>query len=416
MKVTFLGGAGEYGRSSFLLEYSQGTVMVDCGVMKKDVPMKEKYPLLRQRDARKIDAVFVTHSHEDHTLALPWLSRLGYRGPVFATGQTIKQTKRYISSWRKNQRNIPYSPADERRLAFVKLPDYRTNEWLRFNDHLTFKYGRSGHTAGSVWFAFHADSQTVFFSGDCSLESTLLSYEWPKIQQVDLAVMDGAYGDFDADQAELLGEAAAAVAVAASSGEQVLFQVPSVGKSQELLAACAKQHIPLYADSGVSKGCEELAESPDWLNGEDTRTFFRRIARPGSPVTKVQKPSDVQPGSAGFFTAETLLAHKERLTGKNVHLFSAGPEDEELKNFACQASIPYTKFKLKVHPGLRENQRLVSMLRPVRTVFTHGTPENVQRLIGKMPGCSEYVACSCGDTVDVKADLGEKQALRGKSK
>ncbi|OIO04968.1 MAG: ribonuclease J [Desulfovibrionaceae bacterium CG1_02_65_16] len=73
-----LGGLGEIGLNCMALRMSDATVLVDCGLMFPedylfgvDVVIPRFEHILEQRE--KIKAIILTHGHEDHIGALPWL-------------------------------------------------------------------------------------------------------------------------------------------------------------------------------------------------------------------------------------------------------------------------------------------------------------------------------------------------------
>ncbi|MBQ7585417.1 MAG: ribonuclease J, partial [Desulfovibrionaceae bacterium] len=78
LKITPLGGMGEIGLNCQLWETPKGLVIVDCGIMFPsdellgiDVLIPDFSPL---QDLRfKVAAIVLTHGHEDHIGALPWL-------------------------------------------------------------------------------------------------------------------------------------------------------------------------------------------------------------------------------------------------------------------------------------------------------------------------------------------------------
>ncbi len=79
--ITPLGGVGEIGLNCQLWEGPSGVVMVDCGLMFPDdshlgvdvvIPSFEQVLLIRER----LLGVVLTHGHEDHIGALPWLVSL----------------------------------------------------------------------------------------------------------------------------------------------------------------------------------------------------------------------------------------------------------------------------------------------------------------------------------------------------
>jgi ribonuclease J len=104
LKLIPLGGFGEVGKNMTLLQYRDEAIMIDCGLMfpGSDMPgidlvipdityLKENPGLLQ--------AIFITHGHEDHIGALPFVIRQ-IQAPVYATKLTcgfienkVKQTR-----------------------------------------------------------------------------------------------------------------------------------------------------------------------------------------------------------------------------------------------------------------------------------------------------------------------------------
>ncbi len=80
IKITFLGGLGEIGRNCAVFEQSGRMLVLDCGVMfpNPDMPgvdlvLPDFSYILQHKD--QIDGIVLTHGHEDHVGALPYLLR-----------------------------------------------------------------------------------------------------------------------------------------------------------------------------------------------------------------------------------------------------------------------------------------------------------------------------------------------------
>ncbi|MDQ1447700.1 MAG: ribonuclease [Actinomycetota bacterium] len=80
VRIVFLGGLGEIGRNCFCLEVDGRILVVDCGIMFPDADMPgidlvlPDFTYLRENGDR-VEAVLLTHAHEDHAGGLAFLLR-----------------------------------------------------------------------------------------------------------------------------------------------------------------------------------------------------------------------------------------------------------------------------------------------------------------------------------------------------
>ena len=77
-----LGGCGEIGMNMNLYGHDNSWIMVDCGVTFSDNPdvqldgqrqVQMADPEFIQARREQLDGIIITHAHEDHLGALPWL-------------------------------------------------------------------------------------------------------------------------------------------------------------------------------------------------------------------------------------------------------------------------------------------------------------------------------------------------------
>jgi len=121
LRVLPLGGLGEIGKNMTVVEYEDRIVVVDVGLrfptadmMGIDLVLPD-FTYLRER-AQDIEAIVITHGHEDHVGALPWVLReLGettvpvvYGGPL-----TVAMARSKLDEHKLREANLEALPDGE---------------------------------------------------------------------------------------------------------------------------------------------------------------------------------------------------------------------------------------------------------------------------------------------------------------
>jgi len=93
LRMIPLGGLGEIGLNMMAMEYGDTIIVIDCGLMFPedymlgiDLVIPDVTYLIRNRD--KVKAFIITHGHEDHTGALPFVLR-EIDAPIYGTAMTL---------------------------------------------------------------------------------------------------------------------------------------------------------------------------------------------------------------------------------------------------------------------------------------------------------------------------------------
>ena len=98
LKIIPLGGVEEIGKNIYVLEYADNIVILDCGsifpkedMLGIDLVIPDVTYLQRNRD--KIRGILVTHGHEDHIGAIPYVvKQLGGVVPIYEPCPTSRCT------------------------------------------------------------------------------------------------------------------------------------------------------------------------------------------------------------------------------------------------------------------------------------------------------------------------------------
>lgn len=196
--LTVISGVGDKLPAAFLVELHDFRLLFDLG----EGPQAGIRPDIS--GLGKIDAICLSHSHDDHTGALDYRAQLG-NPPVFATAQTWQQLPETMIA------------AGDRQLLPLK--------GHAAVGPVALLCGRSGHAPGSVWFHL-PDSGGLTYMGDWSRESRLLPFDLPPA--ANLLITDASYGD----RAEPLAQQIRRIADAARDG--AVLPVPANGRGPEM--------------------------------------------------------------------------------------------------------------------------------------------------------------------------------------
>src|SRR6202050_3882667 len=101
VRIVALGGLGEIGLNLMAIECAGRAIVIDCGVMFPDEPalgLGSYIPEMAwlERSHVAVEAVVLTHAHEDHIGALPHLLRR-FNVPVYGTDITLAFTRRRLA-------------------------------------------------------------------------------------------------------------------------------------------------------------------------------------------------------------------------------------------------------------------------------------------------------------------------------
>ncbi|WP_036745699.1 MBL fold metallo-hydrolase [Paenibacillus sp. UNC451MF] len=427
MQVTVWGGAGEHGRSCYLVEHRQTRVLLDCGVKKEGTG---EYPLLDEQAVSNLDEVFLSHAHEDHSMALPLLYKQGYGGKVWTTRATVRQLPSYFDAWRRYVRDqgfeLPYEEEHIQaiRYAFVE-EEAPPGEWLELSEKLSVCWGRSGHLPGSIWLLLNMEGSLAFFSGDYTSESALLAAETPSVpaykeaiqsglqecgstasqEAIDLSIVEAAYGIDEDFQEHKLMQLKGVFDSALQQGDTVLLPVPTYGRGQELLlwALDSFPQARIVVEREIMDVFGQMLEWPEWLKenaaqriknclsderllvvDQETERAEALAAKPSGGVIVFTNDGMMQSAKCRWYYSElrTTGSYRVMLTG---HL-ARGSLGQRLLNGEEPGEdgsrIHFVRYK--VHQGLPDVKAMLEAMRAKQTVLVHAGKASTDALYARL--------------------------------
>ena len=99
MRIALYGGFAEKGRTCVGVERAGYRVLLDAGVMTSARGRTDYYPAIGGDNLRAQDAIVLAHAHEDHVAALGFFLANGFRGRIFMTPETARESRAILADY-----------------------------------------------------------------------------------------------------------------------------------------------------------------------------------------------------------------------------------------------------------------------------------------------------------------------------
>ncbi|MBW2998416.1 beta-CASP ribonuclease aCPSF1, partial [Candidatus Woesearchaeota archaeon] len=292
IRVSQLGAGRQVGRSSVLLQTPESRVLLDCGI--DPASTQDQFPYLEapEFDIGKIDAVVISHAHLDHVGLLPYLFKMGYRGPVYCTPPTRDVM---ILSLLDTIKIMQY----DRKPALFEIEDVR--EMVKHTVTLNFEevtditpdvritMYNSGHIIGSAMVHMHIGNglHNFMYTGDMKYGKTLLlDPAVTKFPRLESMMIEATYGGKDnvlPSREESEEELGKYIADTINGGGKVLIPVLGVGRAQEAMLIVHKlitdgriPEIPVLIDGMVWDITAIHTAYPEYLSKSVRKSIFQK--------------------------------------------------------------------------------------------------------------------------------------------
>ena len=295
MKITFHGAAKQVTGSAHLLEIGPYRILLDCGLFDSDRVDPNSPNRSFTFEPRDLDAVIVSHAHNDHIGRLPCLVKAGYRGPVYLTHATADITSVMLRDSARIQReDVRHGPSRRQNssqgqvVATVAPPleplfELNDVEWLVEQFHrlpytepteivpgVKLTLHDAGHILGSaiIQIDFEEDGKQrrFVFSGDLGRRNMGLLPDPTPVRDIDILVTESTYGAKELEPNDkLMKQLHAIIARAIRLQSRVVIPAFSLGRTQrmvyclqELFAIHKVRPIPVFVDSPLASRLTEI--------------------------------------------------------------------------------------------------------------------------------------------------------------
>ncbi len=297
VRLTYLGGAREVGRSCLLLQTPESRVMLDCGI-NVAAPEDSAYPYLDapEFNLKELDAIIVSHAHLDHVGLVPYLYKMGYEGPCYMTRPTRDVGSLlcldFISIAQKENKKALYSSTDVKNMVKHTIClDYEEVSDITPDVRLTLY--NAGHNLGSSLCHLHIGNglHNYLYSGDFNYEtSNLLGAAHTKFPRLETVSIEGTYGgkeDIPPSRRECEEYLINIIKDTVTRKGKILMPVLGVGRSQEIMVIIEKAiregtipEIPIFVQGMVWDVTAIHTAYPDFFNSKIRKDIFHKDQNP----------------------------------------------------------------------------------------------------------------------------------------
>jgi len=298
IRLTFLGGARQVGRSCMLLQTPESRIMIDCGV-NVAAQDDDAYPYLDAPELNlpEVDAVIVTHAHLDHSGLIPALIKYGYEGPIYCTDPTrdimALLALDFIGISHKEAKKSLFTSDDVKNMV-KKTICLNYEEVTDITPDVRLTFFNAGHTLGSSMVHLNIGNgmHNLLLTGDMNYEhSNLLSSAVTRFPRLETLVTEGTYGgkeDNPPSRKESEEELKKIITETVKRKGKVLMPVLGVGRSQEIMLILEKMYraeelpkdIKVYIQGMVWDITAIHTAYPDYFNTKIKKAIFHKDENP----------------------------------------------------------------------------------------------------------------------------------------
>jgi ribonuclease J len=370
-----IGGLGEIGKNMMLLEHGESILIIDAGLMfpTGNLPgidfIIPDFSYI-QRKSDRVEAIILTHGHEDHIGALPYLLQ-SVRAPIYGTKLTIGFARN-----RLEEHSPGYDP------EFIEIEPRQT---VDFGD-VTAEFFRVCHSvADGVGIAFHTPVGIIVHSGDFKFDFTPCydhHFDFYKIAElgergVQLLLSDSTNAEhkgYTPSERELnsifleaIRSATGRIIIATFASNihriQQIFDVcRKAGKHVSILGRSMEKNVALARELGYLEFEQRLIVSPDKINNyKRNSVLLLTTGSQGEPMSGLSriagsrhKQLTIEKGDTVILSASIIPGNEKTVSRvvnslfrKGAHVYYEGFEDLHVSGHASREELKLLMAVLK---------------------------------------------------------------------
>lgn len=420
VRLTYLGSGRQVGRSCLLLHTPKSKVLLDCGINPGIAEGQERFPYLdvaEVGDLNSIDAIVLSHAHTDHSGLIPYLYKMGYRGPCYMTPPTrdiaALLALDFVGVAYKQADSPLYKPEDIKEMVRHSIC-LNYGEVSDITPDIRITFYNAGHVLGSAVVHINIGNglHNFVYTADTNYRKTRLLDPavnfFPRVETITLESTYGSKEDVLPTRKEVEDRFLELVNETIKRGGKILLPELGLGHAQETVLRVEEAvrtgllpEIPVYLD-GMLRDINAIHTAyPDFLSASVRNQIFQDNNPFTSPILKhVGSPAErkevIEGGPCIIIATSGMLAGGASVeyfrnladSPRNLIIFGSyqGPgslgrtvqegatvvkANDETVEVKLQVE---TMYGLSAHSGRNELLQYVSRMnpKPRRVIINHG--------------------------------------------
>ena len=380
-----LGGLGEVGKNMYCIEDSESIVIMDCGVLFPSDAMPGVDYIIPdfshlKENAGKIKALVITHGHEDHIGAIPYLLNEVKIPSIFAPKIACALINNKIK--------------DAKLQGTVKVFEYTDKTKLSFGD-FTFQFFHVTHSIPDSFGLFIETPQgNIIETGDFKIDLTPVDHEFDfrrvvafGEKGVDLLLADSTnaekegYTQSESDVIsginDIFSEASGRIIISTFSSNisrlaQIIETSVRFKRKIVIFGRSMENNINASREYGYIKVSDDfILDQNNYLEANDNEVTILCTGNQGEPMAVLSKIARGEHRSVSVKPGDTVVFSSSVIPG-NTSSVNAMINELTKKGAIVETNSPLNNIHASGHASRQEMRLLQKLIKPKYFMPVHG--------------------------------------------
>ncbi|KJS04307.1 MAG: metallo-beta-lactamase [Flavobacteriales bacterium BRH_c54] len=311
MKIEFKGAARTVTGSKHLITTRNGKkILLDCGLFQGEDAKRKNYNKELGFEASEIDYCILSHAHIDHSGAIPYLVKKGFKGKIYCTLATLdlcqimlvdsahiqESDVKYINRARIQKELDPIDPLytiEDAEIALQQFVGKNYDDWFEIDDEIEVCFTVVGHILGAAAVNLKIKEEgkihTLCYTGDIGRKKHHIIKSPKPFPPAEYIICESTYGNrLHESTLQTINKLLNVVYYTCVEKKgKLIIPAFSLGRTQEIIYALDQLEsagklpkIPVYVDSPLSTNATQILINHPEAYNEEIREYMKKDPNP----------------------------------------------------------------------------------------------------------------------------------------